>query len=422
MKGLGRLIERAGPAPFTGRQTASSWSGGVPFGSSFGLRGSKMVGGATPASATMGIPVNESTTMSISAAWRCEHILTDGIAALDIFAYDDDNQDERIESPKVLLDPWPVVSPVEWRAMVVASLTLHGNAYLLPWDADPRTGYPRQLPIVHPNEMRIDLVRGRPRYRLVGSDVDLDVLHIRGLMMPGAVAGIGVIEAQRRGIGLALDMEAYQGGNFQQSSVPPVIIRVNRPEISEEQAQDIQGKWVNKHGYGQRAPAVIPTSMDVNTLAWSPEDTQFLESKQFMASEICWWFGIDPRVLGLSASGQSLTYSNVESTYVDLQRMSFLPWTSRIEAALSRVMPRHVMARFDFTPMLRTTLQDRYSAYKMGIEGGWLTVEEVRSFENLGPLGSPPMGLSPGGVETMRNQVNPSIPIIPQSTMEVSVA
>jgi HK97 family phage portal protein len=228
--------------------------------------------------------------------------------------------------------------------------------------------------------------------------------------MAGAVCGVGVLEAMRTGIGLARDMDTYQLGNFQQSSVPPVIIKVNRPEISPEQALDIQSRWVTKHGFGNRAPAVIPTSLDVSAIAWTPEDTQFLESKQYMAAEVCWWFGIDPRVLGLAASGQSLTYSNIESTYVDLQRMSFLPWTSRIEAALGRVLPRTQLAKFDFSPMLRTTLQDRYSAYKTGLEGGWITIEEVRALENLGPLGATP---PPVGTITPRpQQSNQSVPVM----------
>jgi HK97 family phage portal protein len=366
----------------------------------------------------------ESPTLTLSAAWRCTHILSDGIGALEMYAFDDEADDRRITTPKVLADPWPAISPVEWRAMVVASLVLHGNAYLLPYDSDPRTGYPRQVPIVHPDRMHVELVRGRPVYWLdENRQSALDVLHIRGYTPPGHVQGVGVVESQRRGIRLALSIDQYQLGNLEQSSVPPVVIRVNRPEISEDQAFDIQSRWIARHGFGNRAPAVLPTSLEVTPLAWSPEDTQFLESKQFSAVEVCWWFGIDPRLLTLAASAQSLTYSNIESTYVDLQRMSFMPWTSRIEAAMSRVLPRSVMARFDFSPILRTTLQDRYAAYAVGIEGGWLTVDEVRILENMGPIGSSPTegaGFQRGGrVATMRNEVNTALPT--PTTTEVLV-
>jgi phage portal protein BeeE len=90
--------------------------------------------------------------------------------------------------------------------------------------------------------------------------------------------------------------------------------------------------------------------------------------------------------------------------------MSFMPWTSRIEAALSRVLPRTHLARFDYSPMLRTTLQDRYSAYKTGLEGGWITIEEVRALENLGPLGATP---PPVGTITPRpQQSNQSVPVM----------
>ena len=384
-RGLAKLIERAAdPAPFLG-----GLSGSLDASNPFSIGGAMQPYGTAP-TARDAANVTESTTMALSAAWRCLHILADGIGALEIYAYDEAEGDARIKNPRILSDPWPMVTPVEWRAMVVSSLVMHGEAFLIPYDMDPRTGYPRQLPLIHPDLMDVRVVNGRPRYTMVGSDIPLEVLHIRGLMMPGAVRGIGVVEAQRLGIQLALEMEKYQRGNLTMSSVPPVVIKVNRPEISAEQALDIQSRWIDKHGYGNRTPAVIPTSMDVQTFAWSPEDTQFLESKQYQAAEICWWFGIDPRVLGLAASGQSLTYSNIESTYVDLQRMSYTPWTSRIESALSRVIPRTQGVKFDFAPMLRTTLQDRYSSYKMALEGGWLTIDEVRALENMGPLGSDP--------------------------------
>jgi len=86
-----------------------------------------------------------------------------------------------------------------------------------------------------------------------------------------------------------------------------------------------------------------------------------------------------------------------------------MPLTTRIESALSRVLPRKVLARFDFSPILRTTLQDRYQAYQIGIEGGWLTIEEVRSLENLGPIGQGLTDARSGRVDPMR-EVNESLP------------
>ena len=395
--GLARLIQRANsPAPFVGGAGTDSWDAGAGYpGTPVGEQ--TAVGYPAVPGGPVSFASRDGSVMALSAAWRCQHILSDGIGALDVFAYDNRERDARIDSPKILSDPWPVVTPVEWRGMVVSSLVMHGNCYLLPFDEDPRTGYPRQLPMVDPTRMEVAVKDGVPRYYIDGR-VEVECLHIRGFMLPGHVVGMGVIEAQRRGIQLATDMDHYQGANFQQSSVPPVVIKVNRPEISDEQALDIQSRWMSRHGWGNRGPAVLPTSMDVEPVAWSPEDTQFLESKQYQAAEVCWWFGVDPRILGLSASGQSLTYSNIESTYVDLQRMSMMPWTSRIEASLSRVMPRHHLARFDFSPILRTTLQDRYNAYKTGLDGGWLTVEEVRAMENLGPLGQEPQGIGGGGI------------------------
>lgn len=402
---LGKLLTRSSPvAPFLGSSDTSLMPGyagwGAPVGGTIDRPAMSQALTGTPGTTNSGLPppspygrtsiATEGTVLSLAAAWRCAHILTNGIASLDMYAFDDNAEDRRVSTPRLLSDPWPAVSPVEWRAMVVASLIFYGNCYVLPFDEDPRTGYPRQLPIVHPERVDVKLRNGVPIYYIDESQTDpVDVLHIRGYTPPGAAVGIGIVEAHRRGISLALDMDRYQQGNFQQSSVPPVVIRVNRPEISESQATDIQMRWMSRHGFGNRAPAIIPTSFEVDTIAWSPEDTQFLQSKQYSAVEVCWMFGVDPRLLGLAASGQSLTYQNIETAYVDLQRMSFMPWTSRIESTLSRVLPRGVLARFDFSPILRTTLKDRYDAYAIALTHKFLTLDEVRQAENLGPIGTP---------------------------------
>lgn len=336
--------------------------------------------------------LGESSTLSLAAAWRCLTILMHGISSLDLFAYDgrpNASNDRIAPNPDVLKQPWLYVQPSDWKAQAMASLVLHGNLYAFKTDLDPRTLHPRQLPLIHPDYVKVRLVDGVPEYRIEDDDQKYsmdEILHIRGVTMPGDIAGVGVIEAHRRNLGEALTIAEYGEGNFRESAVPPVLIRVDRPEISNEQATDVQARWMMAHAGNSRRPAVLSSAMSVEKMGFSAEDTEYLKSRQNSALEICWSFGIDPRLLSLSAGGSTLTYANIESAYTDLQRMSIQPWATRLEEGLSSILPRNQEARFDFAPLMRPTLEARYTAYRTALEAGFLTIDEVRRKENMGDL------------------------------------
>jgi phage portal protein BeeE len=42
--------------------------------------------------------------------------------------------------------------------------------------------------------------------------------------------------------------------------------------------------------------------------------------------------------------------------------------------------------KFQVAALLRGDLKSRYEAYNIGRNGGWLSVDEIRAFEDLAPL------------------------------------
>ena len=188
---------------------------------------------------------------------------------------------------------------MNWKVQVVLSLLLRGNVYCFQADPDPANGYPRQLPVIATEQVQCEVVDGMPLYWVnsEGPYGPLDILHFRGPMMTGDPCGMGVVEVHRRGLGFAMDIDTYGSATFAHGAVPPIILHVNRPELSREQAQDIQERWMVAHGYGNRSPAVLPSTITTETVAFSPQDAEYLNSRVQSAVEVCWMFGVDPRVL-----------------------------------------------------------------------------------------------------------------------------
>jgi HK97 family phage portal protein len=83
------------------------------------------------------------------------------------------------------------------------------------------------------------------------------------------------------------------------------------------------------------------------------------------------------------------TWGNIESENISFVQTTILPWLKRIEGAIDRdLLPEgeDFFAEFSVEGLLRGDTATRYNAYQIGINNGWLTPQEVRRLENLGPM------------------------------------
>ena len=55
---------------------------------------------------------------------------------------------------------------------------------------------------------------------------------------------------------------------------------------------------------------------------------------------------------------------------------------------MTMMLPRGQFARIDVSGLLRASIQQRYQAYNLGRNAGFLSVNEIRAKEDLPPLDS----------------------------------
>ena len=67
-------------------------------------------------------------------------------------------------------------------------------------------------------------------------------------------------------------------------------------------------------------------------------------------------------------------------------KWSIQPIAERIEAAFSDLLVRGQTAGFKYDSLLKTDTASRYNAYATALSNGFLSVDEVRSYENLDPM------------------------------------
>lgn len=336
--------------------------------------------------------VGQDRAMRNLTVFACVRLLADTISSLPWKAYRRDSDGiprELATQPKILQQPYPTFDLFQWKWMVVASLALRGNSYHLVADRD-NMGNPTSLLPLHPDAVYCEgrandpLMWFDPEYRVLGESIPKsEMIHIRRFTSPGEANGVSPIRQAAMAIGMGLAAEAYGYRYFKDSANPSGTLSTDQ-EIDDGAVQRVQKNWIASHG-GRRLPAVLTNGFKFETLSISPEESQFLETRQFQRSEICMMYGVPPILIG-DTKETTAWGTGVEQITQGAVTYTFTAWTACIESKISALLPRGQFVRFDYNALLRGDIERRYNAYKNGISGTWLTPNEVRAFEELGPV------------------------------------
>jgi HK97 family phage portal protein len=326
--------------------------------------------------------VTDSSVLGLPGAFRAVTLLAHTVAGLPLQAFRGDAQ---VTTPPLLERPNSYEIRRTTIERIVTSLLMRGNCflYLGGWDAAMR---PTTFEVVNPDAVSVDTTSGEPLYR-IGSMEPLtryEVVHLRYLSFGGSVMGVGPVEAARSGLQGVLALDQYGRSAWTSNGVPSAVITVEDPTLSPEMAEEIKARWVANTTGPTRTPTVLPATMTAKEIAWTPQDAEYLASKVQSLTDLALIFGVPVGRLG--GDGPRNTYSNLTADEASFARYSISPLTSMIEGPLSDLLPRGTVARFNLDALLRGTTEERYRAHKLGIDGGWLTPNEVRALEGREPL------------------------------------
>lgn len=350
--------------------------------------------------------VDTTSAMQLLTVYGCNRFIAEGISTLPIDVFRR-TTDGRIPAPAPswLEQPTADLDRVSWLTQILTSLLLDGNAYLrLVYDNKIAV---KELVPLDPSAVTVrrnDRTK-RKEYTVNGSPVDgFEVLHIPGLMRPGADVGVSPVEAARQTIGSGLSLKEFAGRFFDQGMSLAGVIEVPG-EMPPSKARELASAWARRHSGKRKAhlPGVLEGGATWKATGVTNEQAQFLQTQQFTAAEIAsFMFLIDPTEFGVSMDkGSSITYANLEQRQARKVSVTFLPWIVRLEHALSGLVgPSQKYLKFNVNGLLRGDLKTRYDSYAVGIASGFLGADEARNFEDLPPrddLKPPPEGPADDG-------------------------
>lgn len=355
--------------------------------------------GSVPTSS--GETVNTASVLGLAAAWACVNLLAGTIASLPLMVYRTRNGARTVASDhplyRILHDsPNADQTALDFWEFVCASLELHGNAYAEVVRA--RNG--RIIALGVPITPELVTVRrldtGALEYEWVDQGRRIiagqeRVLHIRGFG-GNPLGGLSTLSAGRQSFGLAQAIERASGDTFRNGVRPSGLLKTADTLTFDQRKQAeelLQEKFAGAINAGR--PMLLDRGMDWVQLSISPEDAQMLQSRAFSVEEVCRFFGVPPFMVGHTEKTTSWG-TGLEQQTLGFQKFTLRRRLKRIEQALEKqllsVADRlaGITIEFNLEGLLRADSAARASFYQLMLTNGVMTINEVRSLENLPPV------------------------------------
>lgn len=342
-----------------------------------------------------GITVSAEKMMKLSTVWACTRLVSQTVATLPLNIYEQkpDGSRERVDSDLAdLLKKQPnadMTAVLFWESLIANAL-LSGNGFAKKYFIGERLV--ALEPLVTDRLTWGKNPDGVYWYRYINDDGTIDnitepeIFHLPGYTVTGKF-GLSVIKFGAEVFGSALASEKAANSTFKNGLMPVTGFKYDKIVKPEQRAQFRQSlKEVTGALNAGKSP-LIEAGMEPVQIGINPRDAQLLESRNFSAEEICRWFGVPGRMVGVKDEASSWASSSEQINLWFLQ-YGLRPWLKRAEECIwSQLMSPAEKARsyaeFSVEGLLRADTTARKDFYSSALQNGWLNRNTVAKLENM---------------------------------------
>jgi HK97 family phage portal protein len=224
---------------------------------------------------------------------------------------------------------------------------------------------------------------------------EVDYYSINGIRVPDSGVGSlvtfqsllpGVLETGGRTIQAALDIQKA-ASIAAQTPMSTGFIKNSGADLPEAQIQGLLASW--KAARNSRSTAYLTSTLDYQTVGYSPKDMTYNESSQYLATEIARLMNVPAYYISADMNN-SMTYQNIIDGRKEFVAYSLQPFISAIENRLSMddITRRGNQVRFALDDtFLRADTLARLEAIEKMLNLGLIDLEQAQSMEELSPTG-----------------------------------
>jgi len=342
-------------------------------------------------SSVAGTYVNEDNAYQIAAVWSAVSLISDTIGTLPVDVYYRDGGNRELFRPKPSWVAQPDVNfpgHSTFYKSVLVSLLIDGNAFIRIFSN--RAGQIVNLVVLNPHQVEVSRNGlGRLMFTVVGEEKPLsseEVIYIPDLLKPGTIRGVSRVTAMKENLALGKSLEMYAANFFGNSTTLQGVIEYPNA-LTQEQAESLRNSFDNAHKGWRKSgrTGILSGGATFKATQADPEKSQALEARRMAVEDVARIWRIPSHMLNLPGTN---TYSSVEQNMLGFVTHTLRPYTTLLEEAFTPLMSRYpggadAFLRFNMNGLLRADIQSRFSAYSTGIQSGFLTINDIRGWEDL---------------------------------------
>jgi len=325
------------------------------------------------------------TALQVPSVARCRNLIAGVISSIDLELYKK-STGAKLESPLWLDQPDMRMPRSVMIAMTVDSLLFFSQAFWRCTSLYQDDGRPSGFEWIANN--RVTTTTNR-------DGTEVESYSVNGVVTPMAGIGSlvtfqsllpGVLETGARTIQSALDVQKAASV----AAATPMatgFIKNSGADLPEAQVSGILAAW--KAARASRSTAYLTSTLDYQTVGFSPKDMLYTEASQYLATEIARLMNVPAYYISADMNN-SMTYQNILDGRKEFVAYSLQPYISAIENRLSLDdLTRHgniVKFAIDET-FLRADTKARLEAIEKMLALGLIDLEQAQSMEQLSPMG-----------------------------------
>jgi hypothetical protein len=123
-----------------------------------------------------------------------------------------------------------------------------------------------------------------------------------------------------------------------------------------------------------------------NPMTVNPAESQLVDQRRFAIEEVARIFRVPPFMLGVSENA-AMAFASIEQQQLFFRQHTIQPYVEMLEDHFQTLLENPAtFIKFNMSSIVRADLSSRYNAYNTALLAGFMSVNDVRSLEDLGPV------------------------------------
>lgn len=358
--------------------------------------GLDIIGGSAPAA---GKEVTRDSATALTAVYGSWRIIADNVGTLDLGVYQERPSKGLVpvESADRSFPDWLRFEDLHqdgqtaFLTKAVLSFLSDGNLFLATTrDAEGRI---LKVTVLDPLKVTPERRNGRRVYVVDGRTYTAaDIFHVPGLILPGYDRGLSPLAAAKETIALGLAAQEYGAKFFSQGATPGGLIQSDGA-VSDVGVRQIKAAWREIHeGSGNaHKVAILTEGAKFTKVTLSPDEAQFLQTRQFTVSDVARVYGVPPHLLA-DASNSTSWGSGLAEQNLAFGQHALRPWVHRIDEGLTTLLRSdglrnfRPVVRLDLEGATRGSLKEQVETLGKAVAAGLMSQNEARRRLGLAPV------------------------------------